>query len=95
MEHGFAGYLIGLAVGYWVLTHADKQKGHTKTIGQVVAWIILVVCLSGAVCKGYCRMKCDSDAQHCDYMSGFPGKGPMRGCPDMMGGKDKMEEKTK
>jgi hypothetical protein len=80
MLHGIVGYLIGLAVGYWVLTHADKQKGFIKTVGQVAAWAIMVISLSGALCIGYCRVICPADPAKCGYMSGFPGKGPMKGC---------------
>lgn len=82
MLHGIGGYLIGLAVGYWVLTHADKQKGLTKTVGQVVAWAIMVVSLSGALCVGYCKMKCEPGGSHCAYMSGCPEKGGMMGEKD-------------
>ena len=43
-------YLIGLTVGYWVLTLAEKEKDLTKTIGRVIAWIIIAVSLIGPVC---------------------------------------------
>jgi hypothetical protein len=75
MLHGIGGYLIGLAVGYWVLTHADKQKGRTKTVGQVVAWTIMVIALCGTLCVGYCRVLCPSDAAQCGFASGMSGKG--------------------
>lgn len=50
ITHRIVAYLISLAVGYWVLTLADKQKDLTKTIGRVIAWIIIAVSLIGPIC---------------------------------------------
>src|SRR5581483_845028 len=50
MAHGIVAFLISLAVGYWLFTLADKQSGFTKTLGQVLAWIIIVISLLGPVC---------------------------------------------
>ena len=75
MGHHILGYLIGLGIGYFVLTHADKQKGLTKKVGTAIAWLIIVVSLIGPLCAGYYRMKCHSGSPECSYMSHDQEKG--------------------
>jgi hypothetical protein len=54
-----AAYLFCMALGYWVLTLAEKEKGNNKKIGKVIGWVILVVSLAGPLCLAasalYCR----------------------------------------
>jgi hypothetical protein len=92
MTHHILGYMIGLALGYWVLTHADKQKGRTKTVGMVVAGIIMAVSIIGPLCMGLCHLKCPSGSSSCPYTMKCPmdkgGAGMMDG-QGMMGDKDK------
>lgn len=86
-------FLITLAVGYWLLTLAEKQGDLTKTLGMVFAWIIIVVSLLGPVCVvayAFCRHSYGGGWHHrgmgdCCMMD---GKGGMKGdaCP-MTGGK--------
>ncbi len=51
MGHSIVGYLISLAVGYWLLTLAEKENGLVKTLGRVLAGIVIVVSLLGPICK--------------------------------------------
>jgi hypothetical protein len=62
MGHSVVAYLVSLAVGYWVLTLADKQEANTKTLGKVFAWIIIVVSLLGPVCKVASALCCHENA---------------------------------
>jgi hypothetical protein len=66
--HKIVAYLISLAVGYWVLTLADKQKNLTKTVGQVIAWAIISLSILGPLCIGYCRIKCQPTSASCPWM---------------------------
>jgi hypothetical protein len=95
VTHKIVAYLLTLALGYWVLTHAEKQAGLTQKIGKVIGWIILIVSLSGPLCilgsclAGHCGMG------HCCSMSSMPGtcmdQGGMKdGCPMGMGEKGMM-----
>ncbi len=38
-----------LAIGYWVLTKANKEEV-SKTIGKITAWIIIVAAVIGLLC---------------------------------------------
>ncbi len=94
MAHHIVAFLITLAVGYWVLTLAEKQGGLTKTLGMVFAWIIIVVSLLGPVCvvaSAICRHS--YGGWHHRGMDGcyMDGRGRTMGdeCP-MMGGKGDM-----
>ncbi len=99
MTHPIVAYLISLAVGYWVLTLADKQNGLTKTLGHVFAWIIIVVSLMGPVClaaTAWCRHSQGGRWGHSDRCSWGGGwnRGGMGGnC--MMGGECPMDGKGK
>ena len=88
MTRQIAAYLITLAVGYWVLTLAGKEKGNTQKIGQVVGWIIIVVSFFGPLCLAACHLKCSSSPDQCSMMSHCPmEKGGMPG--GMMDDKEK------
>lgn len=60
--HGVSGLLITSAVGYWVLTTSEKEKGQVKKVGRLLALIIILVSVVGIACrvyafaqrKGYC-----------------------------------------
>jgi len=60
--HGVSVLLITSAVGYWVLTTSEKEKGQVKKVGRLLALIIILVSLVGVACraisfaraKGYC-----------------------------------------
>ncbi|HTA77123.1 MAG TPA: hypothetical protein VK791_08195 [bacterium] len=67
MGHSVVAYLVSLAVGYWVLTLADKQEANTKTLGKVFAWIIIVVSLLGPVCKVAGALCCHENTASCGY----------------------------
>ena len=51
--HGVSGLLITVAVGYWVFTHAEKEKGQVRKLGQLLGLIIIGVSLVGVGCKIY------------------------------------------
>lgn len=78
LTHKIVSYLVGLAVGYWVLTLADKQTGFTKTLGKVVAWVILVVSLMGPLCLGGKALFCHMNPS-CQYSASCPWNGGMEG----------------
>ena len=86
ITHRIVAYLISLAVGYWVLTLAEKEKNTNKKIGKVVGWIIIVVSLIGPLCITGSRVFCHGSS--CSYMQSCPwgGSHGMWNCPDMMKG---------
>ena len=97
MTHPIVAYLISLAVGYWVLTLADKQNGLTKTLGHVFAWIIIVVSLLGPVCvaaTAWCRHSHGGwgYSDRCSWSGGGWNRGGMDG-NGMMGGECPMDGK--
>ena len=54
--HGISVLLITSAVGYWVLTHAQKEKGRIKTLGHWLGLAIIVFSVASASCKVYCAV---------------------------------------
>ncbi len=92
LTHRIVAYLVGLALGYWVLTHADKQKGTTQTIGKTVAWLIMGVSLVALLCIAACSMKCHADMGSC--YSGH-GSCPMGKDGAWMGGHGMMDKDGK
>jgi hypothetical protein len=50
--------LIAASAGYWVLTHASKERGRVKRLGQWLGMIIIVVSLCGAAFKLYLFSAC-------------------------------------
>lgn len=107
ITHRIVAYLIGMAVGYWVLTLAAKENGANKTIGKVIGWIIIVVSLCGPICIAGSALCCKSHGDAGGYSSNCPWNGHMMGgtCPgmgqemtkdkDMMGKKGMGGEKNK
>ncbi len=49
-----AWLLIASAVGYWVMTLAQRQKGNTKTVGKWLGVMIIIVGLAGSACTIAC-----------------------------------------
>jgi hypothetical protein len=105
MGHPVVAYLVSLAVGYWLLTLAEKQNGHTKTLGQVFAWIIIVVSLLGPVCmaaSAWCRHANDGACGYSErggwgergWRHHGMGTSSVDGQCPMMGGKDGMKGMT-
>jgi|GEM_PF-3587313 len=100
VTHKIVAYLITLALGYWVLTLADKQTGLTQKMGKVIGWIILIVSLSGPLCMlGSCMSGHCGKMDHCCSMSSMSGCGmdedKMKGgCPmEKMGKMEGAEDK--
>ncbi|OVE77293.1 hypothetical protein BVX98_03105 [bacterium F11] len=61
--------LLALAVGYWVLTVADKQKKPLDILGRIVGGIILFVSICGLLCNaicGICKWR-SSSGKSCFY----------------------------
>jgi len=82
IAHSVVAFLISLAVGYWVLTLADKQNGLLKTLGQVFAGIIIVVSLLapvGVVASAFCRHSHGGYGDSCSWGGGWHRHG-MDGC---------------
>jgi hypothetical protein len=78
--HHVVGYLVSLAVGYWVFTLAEKEKGFSKTLGKIVAWTILVVSLLGPLCIAGKAVFCYSHLGSCPTSASCPwGNMPMGG----------------
>ena len=48
-----APLLITAAVGYWVLERAEHAKGRVRSIGRIVAAVILILSAVGVACKVY------------------------------------------
>jgi hypothetical protein len=61
------GYLGALAVGFYVLRSAEKEKALVRTVGKTVAWIVLVVGLGGLLCSAWCGAKCDGPSAGCAW----------------------------
>jgi len=84
MGHPMVAYLLSMAVGYWVLTLADKQNGKIKTLGQVLAGIIIVVSLLGPICKAASALCCHNGAagysQSCPFTGGWRHEGMGGSC---------------
>ncbi len=99
VTHRIVAYLIGLAVGYWVLTLAEKEKSTNKTIGKVIGWIIIVVSFIGPLCLAGSAIYCHSHGDTCSYSTACPWNGHMMGkdgkCMGMMGDKDSKEGEEK
>ncbi|HOW27286.1 MAG TPA: hypothetical protein PK876_02115 [Elusimicrobiota bacterium] len=76
-------YLALLALGYWVLRHAEKEEQRLlKTVGRVVAGLILVISLFGVLCKTMttiCSSKCPISAK----MQPMSHEGDTSAMPDM------------
>jgi hypothetical protein len=86
VTHQIVAYLIALAVGYWVLTLATKEKGNNQKIGRVIGWVIILVAAGGLVCSAACRAYCHLRSDSCTYSSACPWTGHgMANCPDMKG----------
>ena len=92
ITHRVVAYLISLAVGYWVLTLADKQKNLVKTVGLVIGWAIIVISALGPLCVAG-SMYCRSNSMECHSSWYCPDeKGGMKDCPGMMKGHGMMGE---
>jgi hypothetical protein len=84
-------YLFSLAVGYWVLALADKEKNLTKKIGKWIGWIIIVVSVCGMLCATAFCMKCCGGGKCNMTKWGCPmGSKGMMDCPGKMGEMGKM-----
>jgi hypothetical protein len=87
MVYGLVGYLLALAVGYWVMTLAVKEKGRNQLVGKVIGWIIILVAAGGLLCKAtLCVSSCGKGGSGWDHCG--PG-GSKAGCHEMK----KSEEK--
>lgn len=45
-----------LALGYWIMLKASNEKATVKIIGQVIAWIIIVVSVISLLLSTYSRI---------------------------------------
>src|ERR1039458_7295366 len=91
--HCIVAFLISLAVGYWLLTLAEKENGLTKTLGRVIAGIIIVVSLLAPIClaaRALCRHShgaaCGYSMRH--HWNGGGWQGNKMCAPGMMNHKD-------
>ena len=67
--HGVSSLLITSAVGYWVVTQAQKEKGQVKKLGLLLGIIIVLVSLVGVGCKIYSLATgCPMSKITCPYM---------------------------
>jgi len=69
------GFMISLAAGYWLLTLAEKEGGLVKTLGRVLAGIIIVVSLLGPVFKLAGAFYRHSHGDGCGFAMGRHGHG--------------------
>lgn len=79
----FAPLLLSAAAGYWVLERAEHQKGRIRTIGRIVAGLILVLSLGGVLCKvtacmqgrgSFCAKGMGGGVKHTCPISGMMGQ---------------------
>ncbi len=70
ITYRIVAYLIALAVGYWVLTVAEKEQNLNKKLGKVIGWIIIIVSLCGPLCLAGSHMICRSGSANCCWMQG-------------------------
>lgn len=71
--HGMTGLMISAAVGYWVLTQAEREKNRVRKLGQYLGFVIILISVFGVACKVYYGVKA------CQMMGGgmmcpFTGK---------------------
>jgi len=78
MTHGVSSLLISAAAGYWVLTHAAKEKGQTKKYGKLLGLLIIVLSIGGAACKIYYQV---TNCPPGKYFCPIGGKMGMKTCP--------------
>lgn len=78
MIHGIGLLLISSALGYWVLTQSEKEKGKVKKLGSWLGLIIIVTSLAGVACKVYyCIAACQAGGMMSGKACPFPfSKGP-------------------
>lgn len=93
--HCIVALLISLAVGYWLLTLAEKENGLTKILGRVIAGIIIVVSLLAPICMAACALCRHSLGAACGYSmrhhwNGGGWQGNRMWAPGMMGHKGMM-----
>jgi len=95
LTHRIVAYLISLAVGYWVLTLAAKEKNTTRNIGLVIGWIIIAVSFIGPLCLAGSSIMCHEGSASCPTNSSYscPWQGGSSHCPDMMGSTDRVKDK--
>ena len=96
MTSRIVAYLFGLALGYWVLTLAEKEKNFNKKLGKTIGWVIIVVSILGPLCLAGSRVFCHAYSGSCAGAWACPyenhpmmeGQGAAPG-PGMMGSQDK------
>lgn len=84
MGHGVSLLLISAAVGYWVVTKAQAEKGGTRKLGIYLGAAIIVVSVLGAACKIYCAVSICSVASMACPMGGGYGMKKKLSCPMTM-----------
>lgn len=66
MAYGAGVLLLSAVAGYWALERSSSHKGVLKKTGQLVGWVVIVVSLTGVVCRVvsavggegvFCRLK--------------------------------------
>ncbi len=84
MAHKIVAYLISMAVGYWVLTLAAREKNDLQKIGKAIGWIIIVVSFFGPLCAVGSALVCHLRSSSCSYSSGSScaWQGGAMHCPD-------------
>jgi hypothetical protein len=45
------GWALSLTAAYWLITLAEQQKDFTRTLGKIIAWVIIVVCILGLLSR--------------------------------------------
>ena len=76
--HGKALILISLAVGYYVLLAAGKEKKQEKLLGQVIGWLVIILSALGIWCYAQQCMTTIKEGGACPFtgkmMSGPTGQ---------------------
>jgi len=76
------GYVIALAIGYWMRTLADQQKNFTKTLGKILSWIVIIVCLVGPFCRAVHHWRACHSSAACSSWKGCHGDSKDKGDKD-------------
>ncbi len=77
--HHIAVYLLTTAVGYWVLTLAEKEKNNNKKIGKIIGWVIIGVSLCGCLCLAGRAVLCHPRYGQCSSFQSCPWSGMSQG----------------
>jgi hypothetical protein len=69
------GWALSLTAAYWLITLAEQQKDFTRTLGKIIAWVIIVVCILGLLAHLGKHGKHQGGRMGHGWAQGYPGGG--------------------